>query len=327
MEKYIKGLVASLAIAGAAYMLNVFVLKGMGAPTLALLIGILLGNTILQSVDFEAGTAFAEKRLLEYSVMLLGLTMTFQAIAVLRFKGVVYILILMILTIKFIEMFGLRVGFSQKETALFASGNAVCGSSAIASVSSVIGATKSEKARAITLVNLMGTFLMLSLPPLVERLFPKNPLLEGAVIGGIVQSVGQVVASATMVDLETTKMATLFKIMRILLLFAVVLYFGKKEKTVVLDSDKGKRVSIPYFVLLFFLFCTLNSVLKFPPMVRECAHSLSTAFEIIALAAIGLRLSLKSFLQAGKKMLVFSLSTMLFQILLALLLLKILYTF
>mgnify|MGYP000517628398 CR=1 FL=1 len=106
-----------------------------------------------------------------------------------------------------------------------ASGNAVCGSSAIAAVEPVIGAETSEKRTSIAMVNLMGTILMLSLPFLGTWIFGNNDLLRGALIGGTEQSVGQVVASATMVNPNTTTLATLFKIMRIIMLVFVVLYF------------------------------------------------------------------------------------------------------
>ncbi len=116
-----------------------------------------------------------------------------------------------------------------------ASGNAVCGSSAIAAVEPVIGAETSEKRTSIAMVNLMGTILMLSLPFLGTWIFGNNDLLRGALIGGTEQSVGQVVASATMVNPNTTTLATLFKIMRIIMLVFVVLYFGFISK----KTNKG----------------------------------------------------------------------------------------
>ena len=64
-----------------------------------------------------------------------------------------------------------------------ASGNAVCGSSAIAAVEPVIGAEDKDKRTAITMVNLMGTVLMLLLPVLGTWFFGANDFLRGALIG------------------------------------------------------------------------------------------------------------------------------------------------
>lgn len=88
------------------------------------------------------------------------------------------------------------------------------------------------------MVNLMGTILMLSLPFLGTWIFGNNDLLRGALIGGTEQSVGQVVASATMVNPNTTTLATLFKIMRIIMLVFVVLYFGLEAK-----QTKGEQAT------------------------------------------------------------------------------------
>ncbi len=68
-----------------------------------------------------------------------------------------------------------------------------------------------EKRLAVTLVNLMGTILMLTLPVISLLAFHHDNFLRGALIGGTVQSVGQVIASATMVNEPTTTYATLFK--------------------------------------------------------------------------------------------------------------------
>ncbi len=71
------GLSLSFVIAIISQLINSFLLKGIGAPTVALLIGILLGNTIIRQPVWQSGTAWSEKRLLEYSVLLLGATITF----------------------------------------------------------------------------------------------------------------------------------------------------------------------------------------------------------------------------------------------------------
>ncbi len=54
---------------------------------------------------------------------------------------------------------------------MMAGGNAVCGSSAIAAIAPVIHAEEEEKGQIITLVNLLGTIMMLSLPFLGLHLY------------------------------------------------------------------------------------------------------------------------------------------------------------
>lgn len=68
---------------------------------------------------------------------------------------------------------------------LMAGGNAVCGSSAIASIAPAIQADEEEKGQIITLVNLLGTVLMLTLPILSGILYGTNLLARSALIGGL----------------------------------------------------------------------------------------------------------------------------------------------
>ena len=324
------GFLLSFAIAIVSYLLNRFIFHSLGSATIAILLGIILGNLYFKQVTLLAGTAWSEKKLLEFSVMFLGATVTFQTIGKLGFSGVGFILIQMISTIIFVLFMGKKLGFSANVSALMASGNAVCGSSAIAAVEPVIGAETSEKRTSIAMVNLMGTILMLSLPFLGTWMFGNNDLLRGALIGGTEQSVGQVVASATMVNPNTTTLATLFKIMRIIMLVFVVLYFGFRSKKQKRNEQGPTQIKIkrnsflPWYVLGFLVLCTLDTLIHFVPEVSATAKFLSGWCETIALAAIGLRLNLVEFIKAGKKLLIYGLSTLVFQVVLALILISLL---
>ena len=52
-----------------------------------------------------------------------------------------------------------------------------------------------------------------------------------AMIGGTLQSVGQVVASGEMVNEHVKELATIFKIVRVIFLVVVVFVLGHKAKT------------------------------------------------------------------------------------------------
>jgi len=325
------GIGLSLAVALIAYFMNLYLIKGLGAPTLAILLGIILGNAYFHQPGLDTGTAWSEKKLLEFSVMFLGATVTFETIEKLGLNGVGFIIVQMVLTIAFVLFMGKRLGFSKNDAKLMAAGNAVCGSSAIAAVEPVVGASTTERRTAITMVNLMGTVLMLALPALGTWIFGASNLLRGALIGGTVQSVGQVVASGTIVNVDTTTTATLFKIMRIILLVAVIFFFAylrRREEKGEAASNEGvpiKRNSfLPWYVIGFIILCFGDSLLHFPAAVSHLAHFLSSWCETIALAAIGLRLNLIQFIKAGKKLMIYGFATIAFQVLVAVILIKLL---
>ena len=330
MKSVLPGFGLALAIAIVSFLLNIYVFKTLGAATIAILLGIILGNIYFKQPILFEGTAWSEKKLLEFSVMFLGATVTFQTIAKLGFNGVGFIIVQMIATLAFVLFMGKKLGFSKNASAMMAAGNAVCGSSAIAAVEPVIGAEVTEKRTSIAMVNLMGTVLMLALPFVGTWVFGGSDLLRGALIGGTEQSVGQVVASATMVNPETTTMATLFKIMRIIMLVFVVLYFGymsrKGQQNEKHEAEiKIKRNSfLPWYVVGFLVLCTLDTFVHFAPQISGTAKLISTWCETIALAAIGLRLNIIEFVKAGKKLLIYGLSTIIFQVVIAILLISLL---
>ncbi|MFU1836509.1 putative sulfate exporter family transporter, partial [Enterococcus faecium] len=71
----------------------------LGGATLAILLGIILGNTLFKQERYQVGTKVAESRLLEYSVVLLGFTVTFQTISEMGLRGFLFILLMMSLVI------------------------------------------------------------------------------------------------------------------------------------------------------------------------------------------------------------------------------------
>jgi len=160
------------------------------------------------------------------------------------------------------------------------------------------------------LVNLLGTVMMLTLPFLGLALYGDDLLQKSALLGGTLQSVGQVVAGASLIDADTVKYAMLFKIARIIMLAVVVIVFERMTtKTPTKTKAKGKlRLPIPWYVLGFLTICILNSFLPLPSWLNEGAHFISTWFETTALAAIGLRLDFRKFLKEGPRFLFYGLS-------------------
>lgn len=329
--KLLPGFLLSLAVAIIAKIGATF-FPTIGAASIAICLGIFLGNTFCKNEHLNYGTKFSESRLLEYSVALLGLTITFNTISHLGFSGFIFVVIMMVSVITFTYFLGKRLGFSDEMTLMIAGGNAVCGSSAIGAIAPAIRASDKEKGQSIVLINLLGTLLMFLLPFLGSLLFNGKNIINSMLTGGILQSVGQVVASASLINSDVTKYAMIFKITRILFLVVVVFSFEKiiarKQEKIHLKNanshSKSRIFSVPWYILLFLAFCTLNTFLKLPLLIGAGSRFFSGWFEIIALAAIGLRLDLKKFLKEGPKFLVYMGMIGLFQIIMALILITLL---
>ena len=160
------GLIISIIIGICGQLLEK-IFPTLGAALIAIFLGIILGNTVLKNDALNKGTKFSEKRLLEYSIVLNGLILDFGMIQSAGIKGFFFILIQMSVTIFAAYQIGLWFGFNKKFSLLMGAGNAVCGSSAIGTVSPIINADEKDKGISITIVNVTGTFLMILLPKLI----------------------------------------------------------------------------------------------------------------------------------------------------------------
>lgn len=326
IKQFLPGVIICVGVAVLSKILAIF-LPTLGAATLSIFLGIFLGNTFLKHERYSCGTKFSESTLLEYSVVLLGGTITFQTISVLGISGFLFIILQMTGTILCAIFIGRKLKFSENITLLMASGNAVCGSSAVAATAPVLDADEEEVGLVITIVNLTGTLLMLLLPVLSYFLYNYEHLKTSALIGGILQSVGQVVASGSMVNSQVLTTAMIFKIMRILMLVVIVYLFGryKTNETANKQATGKKSVKIPWYVIGFFIICLIGSLGFIPEFLQNVMHDTSGWFEIIALAGIGLRLNLADLIKQGSRFALYGLGIGVSQILIAVTLISIFF--
>ncbi|WP_394925434.1 YeiH family protein [uncultured Robinsoniella sp.] len=309
LKDLIPGFLVCLVISSIAQLISSFV-PAVGSALFAIGIGILCGNTFLNRESLNKGCKFSESRLLEYSIVLTGLTLHLSDILGVGIYGIIFIALQMALTITGTYLIGKGLGFRKKFCLLMCAGNAVCGSSAIGTISPVVNADAKDKGISITIVNITGTFLMVILPVITGLLYHNETIHTAGMIGGILQSIGQVIASAKFINDDVVQMATIFKIIRIVFLVVVALAFSKMN---VKDGEKlffgkqkkpgNKKIScgIPWFIIGFFILSIISSLdIVALPLVKA-AKLVSGQFEIIALAAIGMRVKFQDLLNEGPK--------------------------
>ena len=320
IKQVLPGLLVSIGVGLISIFLSRFVPK-LGAATISIFLGMIVGNLFLNQDIFQKGYKFSETDLLSYSIVLLGATLSISTLMKLGINGILFIIVQMTVTIIGTLYIGKRLAFGQNFRFMMASGNAVCGSSAIAATAPVIDANDKEKGIVITIVNVMGIFLMFLLPAIAKFLYNHSLMPTSALIGGTLQSVGQVVASGAMINEEVKELSTIFKIVRVILLVVVVLIFGHiKEKTneeiieeEIVDIEKGK-VKVPWYVIGFFITCALFSTGLISDNLSLLCKATSNKLEIFALAAIGLRVNIKDLIKQGKAVSLYGLFVGLLQI-------------
>lgn len=326
--KLIPGLLACIIISYIGILLgNIF--PTIGPATFSILLGIVLGNTLIKDDCFKSGSKFAESNLLSYSIVLLGGTLSLHVLSTLKIVGFSFILIQMIFTLIFSISLGKLLGFSTDFSYLMASGNAVCGSSAIASASSTLKCSSEDKSLSITVVNLTGTVLMILLPILSQGILNFDTYKTSALLGGVLQSIGQVVGGASMINHEVVDFSLLFKILRVILLVFVVISLSflknKSNNDTSNFSTRSILKMVPWYIFCFFGLCILYSLNLIPSNVSSLFKVISSKLEIIALAGIGMSVNLKTLISQGPKASLYGLLIGLFQTITAIILITLIF--
>ena len=331
IKKSLPGLGVAVGIGLVSIFLANFIPK-LGGATIAIFLGMIAGNLFLGQDVFQRGYKFAETDLLSYSIVLLGGTISISTLMELGWNGLLFIILQMTVTIVAAIFIGKKLGFSANFRYLMASGNAVCGSSAIAATAPVIDADDNEKGIAITIVNVTGIFLMFIIPLVTDLLYGHELIKTSAMTGGILQSVGQAVASGAMVSEPVKELSTLFKILRVILLVVVVFVMGhlkhKSDQEITqeeVENIKSGKVKVPWYVIGFFVMCMVSTLHLIPEEVAAGFKVISNYFEVIALAAIGLKVNVRDLIKQGKAVSLYGLFIGVTQLVCAILLIAFLF--
>lgn len=331
IKAFLPGIIVCLIIAIISKVLNI-VMPELGAATFSIIIGIIVGNTLIRNKKYDKGIKFTEKFFLSWAIALIGVILNIHKILSVGWAGFLFIIIQMTLTIVAVYFIGKKMGFTEKFVLLMCAGNAVCGSSAIGATDEVINADKKDKAISVAMVNLIGTVLMFILPFITLGLYHQSQLKTSAMVGGILQSVGQVVASGDMISPEVSEMSMIFKIIRIILLTVVVIALGKlaerdeKKNGEVCDVDESKmKIKIPWYIIVFFILAILCTLGLIPSGIAKVSHNIGNFFEVLALAAIGMSVRFKDLKEDGIKTMIYAGLIAIVQIVIAIGAIKILF--
>ena len=272
---------------------------------LALILG-LVARAIWTPRDFmEPGIAFSGKQLLEFAIVVLGLTLNLSDIVDAGFRILVAVLLLVSLTLIVGVLIGRAMGLSTRLAVLVAVGNAICGNSAIAAVAPAIRAKKQEVASAIALTAVLGVGVVLVLPLLV----PLANLTDeryGVIAGLSVYAVPQVLAATFTVSAQAGQIGSLVKLTRVMLLGPVVAIFAiifreQDEPGAVQERRFQLNKFLPWFVIGFAICAVFRTAGLVPESLVPFATDSSRVLTAVAMAGLGLGVDIRSVRDTGSK--------------------------
>lgn len=302
MKRNIQGIIVCAGLGAAAYGGAGY--TGLGSVSLVILAGILLGNLIpnrgARSPSLSPGIRFCEKHVLTWAIALMGLNLDYRLLKDVG-TGILFLVpVAVLFTVALALILGRFFGLSRKFSLLLGIGNAVCGSSAIAAAQGVVNAEEKHVALSVAAVNLYGTIGIFLLPLLADSIYGPDPVVKGVLIGNTLQAVGQVSAAGFSLGELTGQAATVVKMGRILLIGPVVLLLSLRMSAGDRSTREGRRAQgIPAYIIVFLIFSLAGSLDLVPAALIEGGKFLSKLLLVTAMAAVGLKISIRDLVKSG----------------------------
>ncbi|WP_196880851.1 YeiH family protein [Arthrobacter sp. CAN_A214] len=326
-------LVPGLAVVAAGVAVAVWlgsVQTVIGSLVIALVLGVLLGNTGLYRPALRPGVKAGTKKLLRAGVVLLGLQLALPDILALGFQVLVLIVVCVALSFAFTLSVGRRLGLTRAGATLMAAGFSICGASAVAGLQGIVNADDDETASAVAMVTLYGSLMILALP-LLNGLLGLSEESFGMWSGLAVHEVAQVVAVAGTAGATALAVATVVKLGRVLMLapVAAVTSLGERQRAAIADSRRttaegtGTNASsaestvngrttvttsgatrtpmVPFFVLGFLAMVALRSTGLVPEPALQAASVAATLLLAAGMFGLGAGIDIRQLVRTGRR--------------------------
>lgn len=289
LKNKLLGIVLALIIMIIAKFLSGY-LPTLGTALLALILGISVRQILINFSPFSSGVSWTEKYILETAIVFIGFGFEISKFKEIGLSTLTIIfgsiIVIVLLALLLQKLMGKEDG---KLFWLLGAGSAICGSSAIGATAPLIQAKEEETGISMAVINLLGLMGMILLPLIAVGL-SFSQVQTGILLGGILQSVGHVVGSAFAINPEVGQIATVVKMGRVAFLvpFLLIVYFLFRKKA------DGTKLKFPLFILFFLLAVLISQIgILNSETIKFLSKSGDTLLNI-GMAAIGLKINIKS---------------------------------
>ena len=166
------GLFLALALAIAGHYLSVFIgVDLMGLPKspisaimMAIVLGILVRNTITLPKAVDPGIRFGRVRVLRLGIVLLGIRLSLGEVGAIGLQSLPIIIGAVVAALLVVTYISKKLGLTERLGTLIAVGTSICGATAIVATAPAIGAKDDEVAYSVACITLFGVIAMLVYP-------------------------------------------------------------------------------------------------------------------------------------------------------------------
>ena len=231
--------------------------------------------------------------LLKIAIILLGLVFDVNSVSGLASES--FLLVLGLVTIT--SFLGVVLYFvfnvSKRFSILSTAGTAICGATAVSSVSPLINAKSNEVGSVLSIIFILNAVAMIFYPMIGDAL---NLTQEqfGVWVGLSVHDTSSVAAISTLYGENTTEVALITKLVRTLFLIPLIIILSISFKSKLQSSQ------FPLFIILFLLVLIISSFVDLPDAVTLSASLLFKFLILLAVYVIGSQVNLRTLFQFTK---------------------------
>lgn len=299
----IPGLALSVLLGSAATLLGALA-PTVGAPVFGIVLGVLIRQLLGQRAILAPGIKFSSKTVLQTAVVLLGAGLSLTQIASIGWSALPVMLGTLALALTAGPLIGrwLQVGFETRT--LITVGTGICGASAIATVSAVIGASQTAIALSVTVIFVYNVLAVLLFPAL-GQIMGMSQESFGLWAGTAINDTSSVVAAATIYGAVATSQAVVVKLTRTLMIIPISIGHAWRHSRTADRPTEGSGISwkklIPPFLLLFLAAAAINTLGFIPEVLLSPINAIAAFLTTVALSAVGLSTPVKAMREAGWK--------------------------
>ena len=225
-------------------------------------------------------------KILQMGIVFLGGSLSIETVYQTNSDYFIWICTFVILSFIAVVFLGKLLGVSKKLSFLLASGTAICGGTAIASVAPSIKAKPDELSTAITIIFLLNAIAVLAFP-LSNQYLNLSEAKFGAWAALAIHDTASVVGAASSVGEISVEIAATLKVARTIWIVPLVIFSAWVYRS------KNERFGLPLFVIFFILAALLNSALEPNQEITNYLKSINRVCLLTGLFCIGTQISIE----------------------------------
>jgi uncharacterized integral membrane protein (TIGR00698 family) len=238
------------------------------AIMMAIVLGMLVANTITLPAGLQAGLKFCTSSILRVGIMLLGIRLSLLSAGQFTLVALPFVIAAIAAGLLTVGVIGRYMGLSKQLSGLIAVGTSICGCTAIVATAPLIKANESEISYAIACITIFGLAAMFFYPLLAHYAFADQPELAGLFLGTSIHETAQVAGAGLMYEAQynsplALELATVTKLVRNLCMIAVIPLVGILYGSDRSAGDDGKvnyLAMIPWFIVGFAAMSAMRTI-------------------------------------------------------------------